>query len=60
MEIRPYEKGDAPTVRLAYLEGVILQDGTFNSNGVCLFINDEGGTETSCARKHLFVKPSDD
>lgn len=54
------KKGDAPTVRLAYLEGVILQDGTFNSNGVCLFINDEGGTETSCARRHLFVKPSDD
>lgn len=58
--IRHYEHGDAPTVRKAYLQGVILQDGSFNSNGLCLFINDEGGIDQSCSREHLYVDPTDD
>ena len=39
--IRPWEKGDAPEARVAYLEGVLLQDGQFISHGKCFFIHDE-------------------
>lgn len=37
-EIHQYCKGDAPTVRIGYLRGVILQDNEFISNGHCFFI----------------------
>lgn len=56
MEIRPYEKGDAPMVRTAYLRGVILQDGTFNCNGLCLFIQEGEGSTTRCDPSDLFVE----
>lgn len=38
--IKQYEKGDAPTVAIGYMRGIILQDGTFNFNGHCMFIED--------------------
>lgn len=55
--IRPYERGDAPEVRVAYLRGVILQDGSFNCNGHCAFIRDDGGIgPDSCGPEDLFVE----
>lgn len=55
--IRPYERGDAPEVRLAYLRGVILQDNSFNCNGHCVFIRDAGSAgPDSCGPADLFVE----
>lgn len=55
--IRPYERGDAPEVRLAYLRGVILQDNSFNYNGHCVFIRDAGSAgPDSCGPEDLFVE----
>lgn len=59
-EIREYKRGDAPTVRIGYLRGVILQDGTFNRDGVCLFISETDGGATQCASGDLFVDVDDD
>lgn len=60
MEIRPYEKGDAPMVRVAYLQGVILQDGTFNYNGSCLWIREGEGDPSHCEPSDLFVRSDEE
>lgn len=55
--IRNYEKGDAPEVRIAYLQGVILQDGQFISKGKCFFICDEDRDGNSSVNiEDLFVE----
>lgn len=41
MNVRPYQRGDAPGVRKAYLQGLILQDGTFVTEGKEFSIHDD-------------------
>lgn len=56
--IRNYQKGDAPEVRVAYLQGVILQDGQFISEGKCFFIGEEA-SDQRVSLKTLFVEADD-
>lgn len=56
-EIHSYCKGDAPEVRVAYLQGVILQDNKFITEGRCFFIkNDDEVTDQSVSINDLFVE----
>lgn len=57
-EIRNYQKGDAPEVRVAYLQGVILQDGQFISEGKCFFIGEEP-SDQRVSLQMLFVEKDD-
>lgn len=59
-KIDQYKKGDAPMVREAYLKGVILQDGTFNCNGLCLFITDALSDREHCTSDDLYIEVCDD
>lgn len=54
--IRNYEKGDAPMVRVGYLRGVILQDGTFNFNGHTMWITDDVSDLNHVDQADLFVE----
>lgn len=57
MNIRPYERGDAPEIRKGYLEGLILQDGSFISEGKTFFIHDDGAEGPHVvSSKVLFVE----
>lgn len=56
MNVRPYERGDAPDVRRGYLEGLILQDGTFVTEGKEFVIKDDATGEASLSRRFLFVE----
>lgn len=56
--IRNYQKGDAPEIRAAYLQGVILQDGQFISEGKCFFIGEEA-SDQRVSLKTLFVEADD-
>lgn len=56
--IRNYQKGDAPEVCVAYLQGVILQDGSFISEGKCFFIGEEA-SDQMVSLKTLFVEVDD-
>lgn len=56
--IRNYQKGDAPEVRVAYLQGVILQDGQFISEGKCFFIGEEP-SDQRVSLQMLFVEKDD-
>ena len=56
MNVRPYEKGDAPDIRRGYLEGLILQDGTFVTEGKEFVIKDDATGEASVSRRFLFVE----
>lgn len=56
--IRNYQKGDAPGVRVAYLQGVILQDGQFVSEGKCFFIGEEP-SDQRVSLQMLFVDAED-
>lgn len=53
--IRNYQKGDAPEVRVAYLQGVILHDGQFISEGKCFFIGEEP-SDQRVSLQMLFVE----
>lgn len=55
-EIRQYERGDAPEVRVGWMRGVILQDGSFNFNGRTVWIVDEATGPDHVAVKDLFVE----
>lgn len=56
MNVRPYEKGNAPNVRRGYLEGLILQDSTFVTEGKEFVIKDDATGEASVSRRFLFVE----
>lgn len=56
--IRNYQKGDASEVRAAYLQGVILQDGQFVSEGKCFFIGEES-SDQRVSLKTLFIETDD-
>lgn len=56
--IRNYQKGDAPEVRVAYLQGVILHDGQFISEGKCFFIGEEP-SDQRVSLKTLFIETDD-
>ena len=56
MNIMPYQRGDAPEVRRGYLEGLILQDGTFVTEGKEFVIKDAATGEASLSRRFLFVE----
>lgn len=58
-EIRQYERGDAPEVRVGYMRGVILQDGSFNFNGRTVWIADEAAGGDHVAVGDLFVEAED-
>lgn len=55
MNIRNYRRGDAPEVRKGYLEGLILQDGNFITEGKSFSIKDEATGEASVSERYLFV-----
>lgn len=57
-KIRNYQKGDVPEVCVAYLQGVILQDGQFISEGKCFFIGEEA-SDQRVSLKTLFVEADD-
>lgn len=59
MEIRPYKKGDAPAVRVGYMRGVLLQDGTFNFNGHTMWITDDVSDVSHVEAADLFVEIDD-
>ena len=59
MNVKPYERGDAPEIRRGYLEGLILQDGTFVSEGKEFVIKDDATGEASLSRRFLFVEEED-
>ena len=59
MNVRPYERGDAPEIRKGYLEGLILQDGSFVSEGKEFVIKDDATGEASLSRRFLFVEEED-
>ena len=54
--IKQYEKGDAPTVAVGYMRGVILQDGSFNFNGHTMFISDTVADVNHVDATDLFVE----
>lgn len=56
MNVRPYQRGDAPGVRKAYLQGLILQEGTFVTEGKEFVIKDDATGEASVSRCFLFVE----
>lgn len=54
--IRPYEDGDAANgLRIAYLKGVILDNGEFVSEGKTFWIREEASDARSVSREFLFV-----
>lgn len=53
--IRHYRKGDAPEVRKAFLEGLILQDGSFITEGKSFAIKKDATGEASVSECFLFV-----
>jgi len=59
MNIRNYRRGDAPEVRKGYLEGLILQDGSFITEEKSFFIKDESTGEASVSERYLFVADED-
>lgn len=56
MEIRQWERGDAPEARLGYLRGVILQDRAFVFNGETVWIDDEVADRDHVPAADLFVE----
>ena len=59
MNIRNYHRGDAPEIRKAYLEGLILQDGSFITEGKSFSIKEESTGEASVSERYLFVVDED-